>query len=679
MNTAGLEQCCEILCEHINWQRPDLQHTEAIVAYHADEPTTAAVSLVKHLRHRPKPKLGFPLAFIDQLRKQSSTETHSTAKQQMDDYLAVPFLGGSWPDGRETFLCAKPQTVLIGAASEHFLAFAEQVAANRDSWQTAAHHTAGNIARFLQLAWNLPECPDEALPPLFAFLAEQVDKEWQRARAWHDGMLSPDGHNWWVMEFGRFWEIGLFFPELKGFDRFRAFFPTFFENQIRTLIAPDGFTRECSVSYHTGTSDIFLDITRMAQHNGLALSPAFMERLRKMYDVEWKLITPDGSYPAFGDCFSGPGYTFDRLPSIAAILGIGEAKWLAEHLSDGIANETEGILIERLHYPSIGEDLRPAYEQLEAVSPPECDFALSDSGYYVMRQDWGRHADYAAIEASAKGNVVASHGHGCIFDLKLYSRGRPILIGNGKGPDGSTEPERTWRHQSFSHSVATVDDEHHLPLRSVYRFANVVKPTVDMWRSEPSFVYFSGAHEAYARLDKPVPVCRRKLFYLRDNYWILIDRFTVADPGHTHCYRQRFQVGVPSRMLPDHKVQTEGAGGNLLFVPLLNSCDQVTCEPIPYPYEGHPTPDQLIFTHTATGHCIMAALLVPFQDTAPSVDVQLLDVQTDDGPATPWEITALQIDIDGRRDVYVDQHMAWHLPWRAGDYTGDGRLFHSSC
>jgi hypothetical protein len=88
----------------------------------------------------------------------------------------------------------------------------------------------------------------------------------------------------------------------------------------------------------------------------------------------------------------------------------------------------------------------------------------------------------------------------------------------------------------MSHTVAVADDMHHLPLRAVYRFDGVVMPTVDEWLSTAEFAYFSGAHEAYERLPQKVSACRRKLFYRRGRYWILIDRFTAASPEHRHVY-----------------------------------------------------------------------------------------------------------------------------------------------
>jgi len=40
-------------------------------------------------------------------------------------------------------------------------------------------------------------------------------------------------------------------------------------------------------------------------------------------------------------------------------------------------------------------------------------------------------------------------------------------------------------------------------------------------------------------------------------------------------------------------------------------------------------------------------------------------------------ITGLEIIIAGRRDVYVDTHMHWNLPWRCAEFSGVERLFHS--
>ena len=208
----------------------------------------------------------------------------------------------------------------------------------------------------------------------------------------------------------------------------------------------------------------------------------------------------------------------------------------------------------------------------------------------------------------------------------------------------------------------------------------MVVPTVDEWLSEPDFAYFSGAHEAYERLERKVPGSRRKLFYLRSKYWILIDRFTPVSPEDTHGYQQRFQLGVPSRIESDGRVITKGSGGNLLFVPVAGLCGKVACEPTPYPLEGYPSPDQLTYTREVRGNALLVTLLVPFLDEdVPDVKVELLEVEADCRILDPWEATGLQITVNGNRHVYFDQHMQWNLPWKCGDYEGHARLIHSAC
>jgi len=674
-----MTQIARELCEQVDWTLAALAQTPGEAAYRAGDYDTAALWLIRHLRERAQPLLGYSAAYIEHLRAQATREFHETARAEIHQLLYVPFMGGDHPDGRGTLLHSRPETLQVAGREEDFRLFARSIAANRDGWpQTAIHSIMGTL-RYPQAVWPLAECPDDAVLPLLAFLVFRVNAEWQWARTWNEAMFGTQGHNWFAAQYGTTWKAGLLFPEFIGFRRFQAFFPTYFEREVRVLLFPDGFTHEASVSYHSGTMDLLLDCLRLAELNGLPIPPLCQERLQRGYEVEWKLLCPDGGHPPFGDCWARGPYFLQRLRVVAAMHGISEAKYLAETLDPNWSSPFGEMLIENLHYPSVGEDLQPAYRQLTPRAPDTLDTVLPDSGYYVMRSDWTRDADYCAVEAAAKGNVVTSHGHGAIFDTILYARGRQITVGNAKGPDGVADPERSWRHQTMSHTVAVVDDEHHLPLRSVYRFSGVVLPTVDEWISTPAFAYFSGAHEAYERLPKKVPGSRRKIFYLRGQYWVLIDRFTANNPEDTHSYQQRFQLGVPCRLLPEERVVTEGDGGNLLFVPVPGAHGTAALAPCPYPLGGdYADPAQLTFTRTEQGSTLFVTVLVPFTGAMPAVQARLLEVEADNRIVSPWEITGLEITIDGRRDVYLDTHMQWNLPWSCGGCQGVERLYHSS-
>ena len=666
------------LCAQVDWERAELANSACAAAYRRGDAAAGALGLIRYLRERERPLMGYSATYVERLRMQATPAFQAAARDEIHRLLYVPFMGGDHPDGRGTLLHTRPETLQVAGSREDFICFAQRVADNREGWPNTAIHSIMGTLRYLQAVWPLAECPDEAILPLLAFLVYRVNAEWNWARTWGEVTFGTQGHNWYAAQYGTTWKAGLLFPEFTGFARFQALFPTYFEREMRVLLFPDGFTHEASVSYHSGTMDLLLDCLHLAEWNGLPIPPLCRERLRRGYAVEWKLLCPDGGHPPFGDCWSRGPYFLNRLRAIAALQQMPEAKYLAETLDPDWQSPFGEMLIENLHYPSVGVDLLPAYQRLTPHAPETLDTVLPDAGYYAMRSSWTRDADYCAVEAASKGNIVTSHGHGAIFDLILYARGRQITVGNGKGPDGVDDPERTWRHQTMSHTVAVVDGEHHLPLRQVYRFNGVVLPTVDEWISTPEFAYFSGAHEAYERLPKKVSGSRRKIFYLRGQYWILIDRFTAASPEDTHNYQQRFQMGVPCRLLPDQRVVTEGDGGNLLIVPVPGACGKAALEPCPYPLEGdYSNPDQLTFTRTEQGSTLFVSVLVPFTGTMPDVQARLLEVKADERQVSPWEITGLEITIDGRRDVYLDTHMHWNLPWECGGYAGTERLFHS--
>ena len=667
-----------LLCDRVEWSRPELADSDFAADYRAGRVEPAALGFVRYLRRRPTPHLGYTKDYVATLRAHATPEFRTKAAANIAALLGTGFLGGAHPDGRGTLLMVRPEVLQVAATRAHFELFAWNLTANRNDWHRAAHHTHVNVLRFLQAAWPLEECTDESLIPVLGFLAVTQAAGWAGAKTW-DEVSHGTAHNWWIYEFNGNWKGSLLFPELAGFAKFQAFFPENFEREIRLLFQSDGFSLEVSTSYHIGTVDGFYDLARLAQLNGLPLSAAFYERLHAAAEVEWKLMQPDGNYPAFGDCFSHGPHVLERARSLAAMANIPEAKYLAETLDPTWKSPFGKMLVESLNYPSIGEDLRPAYDKLPARPPATLDTALPRSGYYAMRQDWSAHADYAAIEASARGLTYTSHGHSAIFDLKLCARGRAILVGNGKGPDDHGSPPRRWRVSTAAHSAATADGEDPVPLRAIYRFAREVTPVVIDWESTPGSAYFHGVHEAYSNKPNPVGSAHRKLFYLRGKYWILIDRFCSGVTDAPHTYRQHFQVGVPSQLDDGGRCITEGAGGNLLFVPVAGATGLAAKTPCPFPLDDYPCPDQLTYTQAGAGHGLLITLLVPFVDgTPPEVSAKLLAVHCDDRILSRHEATGLEIQFGGERHIYVNLHTHWNLPWECGGRPGHRMVFHSA-
>jgi hypothetical protein len=268
--------------------------------------------------------------------------------------------------------------------------------------------------------------------------------------------------------------------------------------------------------------------------------------------------------------------------------------------------------------------------------------------------------------------------------MELYARGRRILVDNGYGsevPESKGDTRyRMWRVGSSAHNIATVDDQDIIPVRGEYRYGYDLRPLIDDWRSESSYAYFSGVHEGYRHLPDEISATRRKLFYLRGRYWIMIDRFTPAGAPKERDYRLHFHIKPACRLGADGaSLQTEGDGGNLLIAPVKGAGGKATLEPNPFPIRGYENPSHLCYLHRTDQRWLFVTLMVPFEgERAPRVEASLLPVECDGRELSPWESTGLEIRIDGERHVYVDHHMHWSLPWRCGGFEGEQRLFHSA-
>ncbi|MFW6060633.1 MAG: alginate lyase family protein [Phycisphaeraceae bacterium] len=656
----------------IDWARPELP-SAAREAHRAGDAWAAALELVRYLRHRERPVIAPTHAWVEHVRAAASEAQRRDARAQLERDLP----GHIAQTARHTiFLRVAPKTYYLGADAAHFQLIAEHVLAAQDRWGEGGFGATRAIGVYLRAAWPLEACPDEALVPVLAWLLVQAEAEWDWSRTWGEAMLGPSGHNWWVATFGGLAQAGLMLPEAPGVARFAALLPDWLEREVALLFQPDGFTRERS-GYHWGTVTHLLDLVLLAQRNGITFSERFERHLQRIAEVDWKLITPDGDLPGIGDTRPRhqPGGLVPALRRNAALLKVGRAKWVAERLAPGWSPPYREL------WPQFDQDLWQPYCDCDPVAPEEPDTCLPDSGYYVIRENWTPRADWACLDAGARGETVTSHDHASPLHLLLHSKGRPILVDNSSGPYANDPPERMWRISSAAHNLATVDGESAVAVRSGWRWDQTVVPRVEAWVHDKDFAYFSGTHEGYARLTEPVPATRRKVFYLRGQYWIIIDRFTAASDDAAHTYDLHFHLGAPGELNDNGRFVTHGdhdTDGNLLILPVEGARGTPRHEPNPYPLDGYDNPDHLCYTQHTTGSALFVTVLVPFIGARPPrVAAHLLELEADVQTLSPWEATALHIEIDGQRDLYVDHHMHWHLPWRAGGYEDTARLHHS--
>lgn len=674
-----------LVANRVDWSRPELA-AHALQRKAGDLPS-AVRGLIRHLRARETPKPGYSAAYYRLLRDSANASQKAAAAAAWD---AAVHRELTMPYHTNTYSAIGPENIALAATSERCDAMATRILAQRADWpknRWGFGETAG-VALLLTYLWPVAECSDDALVPIFAWLLEQSDAEWIFMSQLQENVLGTSGHNWYAHSFKGFFVAGVMWPEFAGLGRFRALGGDYLAREVAVLFEDDGWSKEGSAGYHEFALSSLLHLAHVAEINGIGIPAIVRERLRKSADAGWRMIAPDGCFPLFGD--DGRANAAQTLRSRAAQFNLPHAKFVAEAITPAWRPSIGHLL------PVEGRDAMADFLAVKSEKPLTLDTHLPRSGLYAMRTAWAPNADFLAVMAGPLGSIISSHKHADLFTIEVFSRGRRILVDNGYGAEvpelKDSKQFRLWRIGTSAHNTVTVDGQSQLPIPQEFRFRGTVSPLVEDWRTEDQFAYFSGVHESYRHLAEEVSAVRRKIFFVRGKYWIIIDRFTPATAAE-HEYVLHFQLNAPCTLGADGRAVTSGQGGNLMIFSVPGASGQAKLEPCPYPIEStkkepahaahlpeYDNPAHLSYTRRASGGDLFVTLLVPFDgEKTPAFTARLMDIESDGRMLTRHEATALEITFEGERHVYVDHHMHWNLPWRCGGFSGERRLFHSTC
>lgn len=622
----------------------------------------------RHLRQRASENALYTHELVLDIRKRASEKTMEKARKSLEEASKKPLVMGRF----NPLLQLKTEDLFLAASPEWLAKTAHLISEKEIEWTSSPWGLVHALSHYIIKLLALPECTAAHIEPFFIWLVDYLPSEWEMARKWNEHGLGNSGHNWYLNTFTGFYLAGLYFSEVNNFKKFKSFMPTYFEHEMNLLMERDGFSKERS-GYHYGTVfHHWFFVVRLMEVADVSPSESFKEKLKHCADTLWKMIAPYGTSQLSGDTNSnyGPGRNILSLRQAAGLLHNQEAKFVAEKLQPDWEPEIPGILL------VFGKNVYSDYQKLKPKLPEngKTDTELPYSGYYFMRDDWTSSSNALCIEAGSLGNIVNSHNHNNVHHIELHSYGTPILIDNGPGPYGGGFP-RLWRVSSASHNVVTVDGIEPVPLQNEWRWQHTIIPTIDSWISREKFAYFSSSHEGYSRLQNPVVSCKRIIFYLRGEYWILIDRFTASTE---HTYEQHFQIKDNYITREDGTLITQNNNGNLLIKPVRGLSGRLHTEKCPAPIDEHDNPDHITYTKKSSGNIILVTLLVPFKNkNIPEAWVKSIDVHCDGRILDPWEATGLEIRVNNKRHIFFNQHMQWNLPWETGGYCGDTRLFHS--
>ena len=448
--------------------------------------------------------------------------------------------------------------------------------------------------------------------------------------------------------------IGAGMPEFKAAARWRERgFGQVEEFFGEGAFYPDGSSKENSYGYVVGASAAGLEALALARANRWD----FLKNLQNpmLLRAEFLAYTakPDGSYVWTGD--STRGSAVDYVEAIAD----------AENRPD-------------LQYiVSFGERGTP---------PPRKSSWYAYGGVGVMRNDWGRDANYLFFDV---GPVGVLHGHEGKLAAEIVAYGRSLVEDLGIHSYATTENDMPFHDffiASAAHNTVIVDKKSQVRLKTGPFTTD--RPLSNRWYSTATCDFLSGSYtEGYGHaeseeIDQSVGHHRSVIFVKGrevgdPEYWIITDRLT-GDGIHT-CEQLFHLISVEVSVdLNTKTVQTVTQDQpNLAFIPAVT--DGLEVESVEGRTEPNlqgwycgggprPTPAPCV-TYRRVGRLptVFQTVLLPMKAN----EVTLPKVESIATLSDGW---IRIIFPDGREDIYCSLGEAEHQQLEDIAFTGEAAL-----
>lgn len=333
--------------------------------------------------------------------------------------------------------------------------------------------------------------------------------------------------NWGVLANHGLYVAGCHLPDSPRAAEYRRTALDRLDRNRRIQVYPDGVHWEQSPMYHNEVMRCYLDVVLLARRRGEALPQGMEEAVRAMARTALAWQKPDGGEPMMGD--SDDIDQRDLVTLAAAIFQDGALKSAAYPQLD-----FDGVW-------ELGAGEAAAYANLPAQPPARTDFALGDSGNYVLRSGWGREDSWVRFHCGLLG---AGHGHADQLHLDVTAFGEDVLTDSGRYTYVFGPSRREFKDLS-GHNTVAVDG---LPLyqcRDSWECKGLSRAVNRVFYSDDRYGYVEGGHLGW--YEHGVFVNRRVVF-LKPDIVVAVDEFYAGQP---HAYRQFFHWGETGKAVPE--------------------------------------------------------------------------------------------------------------------------------
>lgn len=280
--------------------------------------------------------------------------------------------------------------------------------------------------------------------------------------------------------------VGALFPGLKSADRWLEKGKDILIQEIDRHVLSDGGYMERSFWYHRYTLDIYIHFYILSKLNNISLPHKVEKKIVQLGEFLMYASCPDRSFPLIGDDDGGRLLPLDSLEgkdlrglfsTISVLFKRGDFKYL----SGGYQEETLWLL---------GPDSKKVYGRVEVCEPSSISKGFKETGYYFMRNDWSKNANYLAFVCGPHGWLNCGHAHADLLSFQINSGDHPIIV--DPGTYKYISDYRDYFRSSDSHSTIKIDGFYPAVTGGPFQWMLIPEHEFIKWDTVSKYDYVSG-------------------------------------------------------------------------------------------------------------------------------------------------------------------------------------------
>lgn len=362
----------------------------------------------------------------------------------------------------------------------------------------------------------------------------------------------------------------VFFPSLKGAEKWLIFGKGVLEREVTRQILPDGGSYEYSTTYLSFTADFFLLYRMVCFRLGLEYDPSIDERLERSGEYIHHLMDCKGNVPNIGDQDSAILVNFglsNQENYVSLLNTVGLLFSRPDLLRGDLDYKTCVLLGEVKKQASSGEErsTRSGHKQLQ------------ESGLSIIRgQGAGRELVLVANATPMGMPPLYAHGHLDALSFTLSIDGQEVLVDPGTYLYHSGGKWRQYFRSVAAHNTIRVNSTDLTLQPGPFMFGVPYQITGHRLYETDEGITWEASHNAYLKFKEPVYLSRR-IGYDHSSGTVLIEDCLESDGSysveqffhlHPHCRvvmknrEAKISPGtVDVRMLFDRQLEVKALQG----------------------------------------------------------------------------------------------------------------------